>query len=76
MNQSFAKVLLYHKYGNISIAVSFVQHEYAQVTAAGLEPISDFAPVSSKEFLDIQAPIECGFPLKSRLCGFLNLKLV
>ena len=25
---------------------------------------SDFAPVSSKEFLDIQATIECGFTLK------------
>ena len=26
--------------------------------------ISDFAPASSKEFLDIQATIECGFTLK------------
>ena len=25
---------------------------------------SDFAPVSSKEFLDIKATIECGFTLK------------
>ena len=25
---------------------------------------SDFAPTSSKEFLDIQATIECGFTLK------------
>ena len=25
---------------------------------------SDFAPASSKEFLDIQANIECGFTLK------------
>ena len=25
---------------------------------------SDFAPASSKEFLDIQATIECGFSLK------------
>ena len=25
---------------------------------------SDFAPASSKEFLDIQASIECGFSLK------------
>ena len=25
---------------------------------------SDFAPASSKEFLDIQATIECGFTLK------------
>ena len=27
-------------------------------------PTSDFAPVSSKEFLDIQVNIECGFTLK------------
>ena len=26
--------------------------------------LSDFAPASSKEFLDIQATIECGFTLK------------
>ena len=26
--------------------------------------ISDFAPASSKEFLDIQAELECGFILK------------
>ena len=26
---------------------------------------SDFAPAKSKEFLDIQATIECGFTLKS-----------
>ena len=26
-------------------------------------PLSDFAPASSKEFLDIQATIECGFTL-------------
>ena len=25
---------------------------------------SDFGPVSSEKFLDIQAPIECGFSLK------------
>ena len=25
---------------------------------------SDFAPASSKEFLDIQATVECGFTLK------------
>ena len=35
----------------------------------GLSPVavtspSDFAPASSKEFLDIQATIECGFTLK------------
>ena len=27
-------------------------------------PTSDFAPVSNKEFLDIQTTIECGFSLK------------
>ena len=26
--------------------------------------LTDFAPASSKEFLDIQATIECGFTLK------------
>ena len=26
--------------------------------------MSDIAPVSSKEFLDIQATIECGFTMK------------
>ena len=35
----------------------------------GLSPVavtspSDFAPASSKEFLDIEATIECGFTLK------------
>ena len=47
-----------------------------EVTATGFEPTtmgsnpvavtspSDFAPASSKEFLDIQATIECGFTLK------------
>ena len=47
-----------------------------KVTATGLEPRttyqspvavtspSDFAPASSKEFLDIQATIECRFTLK------------
>ena len=37
--------------------------------ALGSSPVavtspSDFAPASSKEFLDIQATIECGFTLK------------
>ena len=31
---------------------------------------SDFAPASSKEFLDIQATIDCGFTLK-RVCDML-----
>ena len=44
-----------------------------EVTATGIQfesnPVavtspSDFAPASSKEFLDIQATIECGFTLK------------
>ena len=34
-----------------------------EVTVAVTSP-SDFAPASSKEFLDIQATIECGFTLK------------
>ena len=29
-----------------------------------LLPFPDFAPASSKEFLDIQATIDCGFTLK------------
>ena len=33
-------------------------------TNSDLSP-SDFAPASSKEFLDIQATIECGFTLKN-----------
>ena len=37
-----------------------------EVTATGFAVTSpsDFAPASSKEFLDIQATIECGFTLK------------
>ena len=31
----------------------------------------DFAPVSSKEFLHIQATIECGFTLKC-ICGMIR----
>ena len=33
---------------------------------------SDFAPVSSKEFLDIQATIECGFTLKPQCDGIYS----
>ena len=33
--------------------------------------ISDFVPVSSKKFLDIQATIECGFTLK-RVCDMIR----
>ena len=38
---------------------------------------SDFVPVSSKEFLDIQATIECGFTLKcvhdmTRTCSHID----
>ena len=33
------------------------------ITVAVTSP-SDFAPASSKEFLDIQVTIECGFTLK------------
>ena len=36
-----------------------------KMTATGLiTSPSDFAPASSKEFLDIQATIECGFTLR------------
>ena len=34
-------------------------------SAVAVTSPSDFAPASSKEFLDIQATIECGFTLKS-----------
>ena len=36
---------------------------------------SDFAPASSKEFLDIQATIECGFTLKTRTLHDKNIQL-
>ena len=35
-----------------------------RVNPAAVTEISDFVPASSKEFLDIQATIECGFTLK------------
>ena len=40
-----------------------------ELSVVGSNPVavtspSDFAPSSSKEFLDIQATIECGFTLK------------
>ena len=35
-----------------------------EVTPVAVTSPSDFAPASSKEFLDIQATIECGFTLK------------
>ena len=40
-----------------------------EMTATGSSPVavtspSDFTPASSKEFLDIQATIKCGFTLK------------
>ena len=43
-----------------------------KLTGCGFEPVavtktSDFASVLSKEFLEIQATIECGFTLK-RVC--------
>ena len=55
-------------------------HSEVQITATGLEPTTtkfinehstiqpnqpnDFAPALNKEFLEIQATIECGFTLK------------
>ena len=56
MNQSLAKVLLYQIYGNTSIAVSFVKHEYflllfpdfllllPQQTAPSLSGKKEFSP--------------------------------
>ena len=46
-----------------------VQCSFKNYVALGESPVavtssSDFAPASSKEFLDIQATIECGFTLK------------
>ena len=38
--------------------IFFIFHVYT------ITKISDFPPISSKEFLDIQATIECGFTLK------------
>ena len=46
-----------------------VECSFTNEVVVGSSPLqslktSDFAPVSSKEFLDIQATIECGFTLK------------
>ena len=51
-----------YTYFNIStnqLCKNFKNSKLLQLTAT-----SDFAPASSKEFLDIQATIECGFTLK------------
>ena len=37
---------------------------------------SEFAPASSKEFLDIQANIECGFTLKTRTWHDKNIQSI
>ena len=39
-------------------------HSIVGSSPVAVTETSDFAPVSSKEFLDIQATIECGFTLK------------
>ena len=46
-----------------------VECSFTNLVVVGSTPVavtetSYFAPVSSKEFLDIQAAIECGFSLK------------
>ena len=46
-----------------------VECSFMNLVIVGWNPVavtspSDFAPASSKEFLDIQATIECGFTLK------------
>ena len=46
-----------------------VECSFKNYVVLGLSPVavtspSDFVPASSKEFLDIQATIECGFTLK------------
>ena len=46
-----------------------VECSFMNYVVVGSNPVavtspSDFAPASSKEFLDIQATIECGFTLK------------
>ena len=46
-----------------------VECSFANYVVVGSSPVavtktSDIAPDSSKEFLDIQATIECGFTLK------------
>ena len=47
-----------------------VECSFTNYVVLGLSPVavtsaSDFAPASSKEFLEIQVTIECGFTLKS-----------
>ena len=46
-----------------------VERSFTNYVVVGLSPVaviftSDIAPVLSKEFLDIQATIECGYTLK------------
>ena len=46
-----------------------IECSFMNLVVVGSNPVavtspSDFAPASGKEFLDIQATIECGFTLK------------
>ena len=48
-----------------------VESSFKNEVVLGSSPVAvtsslDFAPASSKEFLDIQETIECGFTLKTR----------
>ena len=56
------------EYGNFNTLESSIRWNF-NTLVVGSNPVavtspSDFAPASSKEFLDIQATIECGFTLK------------
>ena len=51
-----------------------VEYSFMSYMLVGSCPVPvtlDIAPVSSKEFLDIQATIECGFTLK-RVCDMIK----
>ena len=64
------KMDMFQTSANVGNAFAFKQNIRAVCSChVGSSPVavtspSDFAPVSSKEFLDIQATIECGFTLK------------
>ena len=46
------------------VECSFKNLVVLRSSPAAVTSASDFAPASSKEFLDIQATVECGFTLK------------
>ena len=47
------------------VECSFMPYVVVGSSPVAVTQTSNFAPASSKEFLDIQATIECGFTLKS-----------